>query len=62
MAFDPINIGVPLTPKQQDFAARVNVGFRFDDKGTHTSRTIMLEELQVLMRACPPESPASVIP
>ena len=60
MAFDPINIGAPLTPKQQDIAARVNVGFRFDDKGTHTSRTIMLEELQVLMRACPPESPRGI--
>lgn len=28
-------------------------GFRFGDKGTHTSRTIMVEELKNLLRICP---------
>lgn len=30
------------------------LGFRFGDKGTHTSRTMMLEELTVLLRVCSP--------
>jgi hypothetical protein len=34
-------------------------GFRFGDKGTHTSRTIMLAELSDLLAAVPPESAAS---
>ncbi len=29
------------------------LGFRWGDKGTHTSRTIMLDELGLLMAACP---------
>jgi hypothetical protein len=29
------------------------IGFRFGDKGAHTSRTIMLEELTLLLRECP---------
>jgi len=33
------------------------VGFRLGDKGTHTSRTMMLEELRVLLREIPPEAP-----
>jgi len=31
----------------------VQAGFRFGDKGTHTSRTIMLQELSLLLDACP---------
>lgn len=30
-----------------------DAGFRFGDKGTHTSRTIMLQELALLLGACP---------
>jgi ATP-dependent Lon protease len=56
MVFDPINLGIELTAKQKDIAARAKVGFRFGAKGTHTSRTIMLEELQTLFRACQSES------
>ena len=33
--------------------AWVKLGFRFGDKGTHTSRTIMLDELSTLLRVCP---------
>lgn len=37
----------------EEIAAFVRFGFRFGDKGAHTSRTIMLEELTVLLRECP---------
>ena len=35
------------------------VGFRFGDRGTHTSRTMMFEELKVLLRECPREATRS---
>lgn len=31
-----------------------NFGFRFGDKGTHTSRTIMLDEIRALLASCRP--------
>jgi hypothetical protein len=31
----------------------VDLGFRFGDKGTHTSRTMMLEELRLVFEVCP---------
>ena len=34
----------------------LKAGFRFGDKGTHTSRTMMLSELSDLLSALPPES------
>jgi hypothetical protein len=34
----------------------VRAGLRFGDRGTHTSRTMMLAELQDLLRALPPET------
>lgn len=34
-----------------------SAGFRLGDKGTHTSRTIMLAELADLLAALPPEAP-----
>ncbi len=34
--------------------AWLELGFKFGDKGTHTSRTIMLDELSSLLRQCPP--------
>lgn len=33
--------------------AWLELGFRFGDKGTHTSRTLMLDELAALLRQCP---------
>lgn len=33
-----------------------NLGFRWGQKGTHTSRTIMLDELQSLLANCRPET------
>jgi hypothetical protein len=36
----------------------VRCGFRFDPIGTHLSRTIMVADLRVLMRACPPSATA----
>jgi hypothetical protein len=36
--------------------AWTQLGFRFGDKGTHTSRTIMLDELSTLLRICPDKS------
>jgi hypothetical protein len=33
--------------------AWLELGFKFGDKGTHTSRTIMLDELTALLRQCP---------
>ena len=35
------------------------VGFRFGAKGTHTSRTMMFEELSQVLRATPPEAKRS---
>lgn len=31
-----------------------DAGFRWGDKGTHTSRTIMLDELKAVLACCPP--------
>lgn len=56
MTSDPINIGVSLTPKGQAIAAQADVGFRFGEKGTHTSRTIMLDDLSILFRVSKPSS------
>ena len=56
MAFyrDPIfGAGVPVAAP---IPAWMALGFRFGDKGTHTSRTIMVEELNGLLRACPPDA------
>jgi hypothetical protein len=33
-----------------------NTGFRWGQKGTHTSRTIMLDELRALLANCRPEA------
>ena len=53
---DPINIGFALGDKQLAVAVEESVGFRFGDKGTHTSRTIMLDELSVLLREASPRA------
>ncbi len=46
--------GLPVSHASRDFAAREAVGFRFGERGTHTSRTIMIEELSTLFRAAAP--------
>lgn len=50
---DPILNHLPAPP---NLATLTAFGFRFGDKGTHTSRTIMLHELEALLQSCPKES------
>lgn len=45
-----------LTPRDGSLDTAVEVGFRFGSKGTHTSRTIMFEELRAVLEATPPEA------
>lgn len=56
MFADPINSGLSLGAERQAIASDDRVGFRFGDKGTHTSRTIMLGELSVLLRVASSEA------
>ena len=42
-----------IPPATATIVAAELVGFRFGDKGTHTSRTIMLDELTALLAAAP---------
>ncbi len=51
MREDPINLGHPVSDKQEAIAAKYEIGFKFGDRGTHTSRTLMFEELSSLLRA-----------
>ena len=44
----------PLSPAEETRFRRA--GFRWGDRGTHTSRTIMLEELRLLLAGCPPDA------
>lgn len=53
----PTSVSFDVVPDPSGSLA--SVGFRFGDKGTHTSRTIMLAELGDLLAAVPPESAAS---
>ncbi|MBL1217600.1 MAG: hypothetical protein D8M59_08900 [Planctomycetes bacterium] len=47
----------PLAPKSPSEEVRYRrIGFRWGDKGTHTSRTIMHEELRALLSLCPQEA------
>jgi hypothetical protein len=41
-------------PSAQTRGAWEELGFHFGDKGTHTSRTMMLDELSTLLRVCNP--------
>jgi hypothetical protein len=45
-----------LFPSAGAAAQAAEVGFRFGAKGTHTSRTMMLEELRRVFEATPPEA------
>jgi hypothetical protein len=57
MKNDPlVNSLFQSEPDQQTFAMWEAVGFRLGDKGTHTSRTIMLDELRALFAHCQPEA------
>lgn len=48
--------GLSLSPATAELVAQDAVGFRFGDKGAHTSRTIMIEELSALLRSAPPNA------
>ena len=48
--------GFAINAEHQAIAANERVGFRFGDKGTHTSRTIMLDDLSALLRVASPEA------
>ena len=52
---DPIQIGLGQVPDVAKAQAE-QVGFRFGDTGTHTSRTIMLAELSNALRVCKPQA------
>ncbi len=46
-----------LRPRgKSDEVALRDAGFRWGDKGTHTSRTIMLDELRDVLTNCPPDA------
>jgi hypothetical protein len=53
MYHDPLLTTLPST---QTKAAWEELGFRFGDKGTHSSRTMMLDELSNLLRVCSPSA------
>ncbi len=53
MQADPILLGFVPTAEEEVIASDKRVGFRFGEKGTHSSRTIMLEELSILLRTTP---------
>ena len=56
MEGDPVNAGFTPSARQRAVAADKRVGFHFGGKGTHTSRTIMLNELTDLLRASGPNA------
>lgn len=41
---------------EQGLITLSRLGFRLGEKGTHTSRTIMLDELRMLFASCPPDA------
>ena len=51
---DPLLI--TTSPSDQTKAAWEELGFHFGDKGTHTSRTMMLNELTTLLQVSKPEA------
>lgn len=53
---DPIDTAFELTPELRAIAAKDKVGFHFGDKGTHSSRTIMLDELTGLLQVTGPST------
>ena len=53
MSTQPYDVWVPSTGGENHL---IKVGFRWGDRGTHTSRTIMLHELQLLLDSCPEDA------
>lgn len=53
MENDPILVEKRVPADSLPYALWERMGFRFGDKGTHTSRTIMFEELALLFQECP---------
>ena len=49
---DILNMAPYISPKRLR-----DIGFRAGQKGTHSSRTIMLHELTLLLEACPKDAP-----
>jgi hypothetical protein len=47
---DPISLGLIITDEQKSIASQYELGFKFGEKGMHSSRTIMLDELSILIR------------
>jgi hypothetical protein len=57
----PARRSSPKTLKRKDDAVDlVALGFRVANSGPHTSKTLMLQELEVLLAAIPAEAPAKV--
>lgn len=53
MKNEPLFMGAAFQEEEPSYNVWEKAGFRFGDKGTHTSRTIMLEELSLLFQECP---------
>src|SRR5262249_10549032 len=53
MKFDPLLGTIPI---QRNLSSPTEMGFRCGDKGTHTSRTLMLAELTSVFEVCPPDA------
>lgn len=48
--------GVSVASESDRQGARTHLGFRDGDRGTHSSRTLMLKELELLLEATAPEA------
>ena len=46
-----------LTPINSAVSECESLGFRFGDRGTHTSRTMMLDELRATLADAPQDAP-----
>lgn len=56
-AFPEIDLGaLPFFPSRGASGAAAGAGFRFGEKGTHSSRTMMLTELTAVLAAIPGEA------
>lgn len=53
MSVDPITLGFSPKSLHLDLATKAEIGIRTGDSGPHTSRTIMLSELNMLFEAAP---------
>lgn len=56
MITDPIYLGLPPSPERLLIKSGERAGFHFGEKGAHTSRTMMLNELTSLMQASGPNA------